>query len=278
MAQVYFSENIPKPYIGMRESAQELTGENILLIHDLYPFDPKSPLKFMDRWQEKKWIKKQVTATETVFVLSEFTKEALIHFIPEAQNKAIVRAPKANSAYSQTDEDARDAIRYQNTGGDAYFIYKGPIHPAANIISLLKGFSIFKKRIGSNMKMVLCGPQGSYSADIMDSLEYYKYKNEVLLFPNSGPWEEQSLISSAYALVHTCPFERFGIPVLHAMKAGVPVLTGENSSMSEFCGMAGMYFNAQEPEDIGEKLIRIYNDEQMRSEMIGTGLIRTSEN
>jgi hypothetical protein len=62
------------------------------------------------------------------------------------------------------------------------------------------------------------------------------------------------------------------------MKAGVPVLTDENSSMSEFCGMAGMYFNAQEPEDIGEKLIRIYNDEQMRSEMIGTGLIRTSEN
>jgi len=69
-------------------------------------------------------------------------------------------------------------------------------------------------------------------------------------------------------------FERFGIPVVNAMKAGVAVLTAENSCMAEFTGMAGMFFNEKDPQEIGNKLIRIYNDEQMRSEMIGTGLLR----
>jgi glycosyltransferase involved in cell wall biosynthesis len=64
------------------------------------------------------------------------------------------------------------------------------------------------------------------------------------------------------------------MPVLDALKAGVAVLTAEESSMSEMTGMAGMFFNEKDAADLGEKLIRVYNDEQMRNEMIGTGLSR----
>jgi hypothetical protein len=39
--------------------------------------------------------------------------------------------------------------------------------------------------------------------------------------------------------------------------------------------MAGMYFNENDPADLGEKLIRIYKDEQMRQDMIGTGLSKS---
>jgi glycosyltransferase involved in cell wall biosynthesis len=124
------------------------------------------------------------------------------------------------------------------------------------------------------MKLVLAGPQGEYSANILTDLASYKYRNDVLLMEHLLPVDESSIISAAYAMVHPCRFERFGIPLVNAMKAGVAVLTAENSSMAEFTGMAGMFFNEKDPQDIGDKLIRIYNDEQMRSEMIGTGLLR----
>jgi hypothetical protein len=61
------------------------------------------------------------------------------------------------------------------------------------------------------------------------------------------------------------------------MKSGVAVLTAENSSMSEFAGMVGMFFNEKDANDIGDKLIRIYKDEQVRAEMIGTGLTMTQQ-
>jgi len=61
--------------------------------------------------------------------------------------------------------------------------------------------------------------------------------------------------------------------VLMSMKLGVSVVVVDNSTHAELSGMAGMFFQENDPLDIGEKLIRIYRDEQMRSDMIGTGLI-----
>ena len=104
----------------------------------------------------------------------------------------------------------------------------------------------------------------------MLSLDTYKYKEDIIIkHPQDG---DADLIAASYALVHPCRWERFGFSVLKAMKSGVAVLTTEHSAMSEFTGMAGMFFNEKDPSDIGEKMIRIYKDEQMRQDMIGTGL------
>ena len=278
MANVYFKEKVPAAFEGMRKYAKAMADENIFVVHDLYPFEPSAGTGFLEKWQQKKWFKDGIRNNERVRVFSRFTQEALEKMFPEAKGKIEIVQPQADSECYQNDEDARDAIRYQFTQGDAYFIYRGPVHAAANIISLLKGFSIFKKKIGSNMRLVLCGPQGAYSTEILAAVDNYKYKNDLIWVTQPTAWEEQSLLSSAYALVHPCRWERFGIPIFNAMKSGVAVLTVENSSMAEFAGMAGMFFNEKDANDIGDKLIRIYKDEQVRAEMIGTGLTMTEKN
>ena len=126
--------------------------------------------------------------------------------------------------------------------------------------------------MGSNMKLVLCGPISKKSKALIVSLDTYKYKEDVII--KHDVLEDAELIAASYALVHPCRWERFGFSVLKAIKSGVAVLTVENSAMSEFAGMAGMLFNEKNPDDIGEKLIRIFKDEQMRQDMIGTGLSR----
>jgi len=164
-------------------------------------------LVFWDSYRENKWLKKSVQTTENVFVFSSHTKTEVLKYFPQVRDKISVLAPVAEELHRPTDEDARDVVRYQFTQGDAYFLYRGPVHPAANIIELLKGFSIFKKRIGSNMKLVLAGPQGEYSANILTDLESYKYRNDVLLMEHLLPVDESSIISAAYAMVHPCRHE-----------------------------------------------------------------------
>lgn len=275
MANVYLKEKIPAEFEGMRKNAKALADENVFVVHDLYPFDPSTGTGFLENWKQKKWYSHGIRNNDKVRVFSQFTCSALEKKFPESKGKVDVVLPVADSECYQNDEDARDSIRYQYTQGDAYFLYRGPIHAAANIIPLLKGFSIFKKKIGSNMRLVLCGPQGAYSSEILAAVNNYKYRNDLIWITQPTAWEEQSLLSSAYALVHPCRWERFGVPIFNAMKSGVAVLTAENSSMSEFAGMAGMYFNEKDAADIGDKLIRIYKDEQVRAEMIGTGLVKT---
>lgn len=275
MSAFYHKEQIPSYCEGIRFHAEtQRPAENEIVVHDLYPFSKGNAVGFWERLQESRWLKKGISKAGSITVFTEYTKTAVARAHPGAAAKLVVKKPLANEACIPTDEDARDVVRYQFTQGDAFFLYRGPIHPAAELINMLKGFSIFKKKIGSNMKLVLCGPSGIYSIDLLAALELYKYKNDVVVTGVPSPYDLVSITAAAYALVHPCRWERFGLPVLDAMKAGVPVLTTEDSPMSELCGMAGMYFNEKDPEDIGEKMIRIYKDEQMRSDMIGTGFLR----
>lgn len=271
---MYYKKHIPDEYEAICIHTQKIKLHiDQLLIHDFYHISKGSSVGLWNRFLENRWLKKRVGLAKEIQVFSEQIKSELLQKLPKALHKVIIVKPFLAPDIKPIDEDARDVIRYQYTNGDAYFLYLGPIHSAANLINLLKGFSVFKKRLGSNMKLVLCGATGKFSNNILDALSNYKYREEVIISGKLTEIEKISLLSSAYALVHTCRWERFGLPVLTAMKLGVAVLVPENSTHALHAGMSGMYFNENDPADIGEKMIRIYRDEQMRSDMIGTGLL-----
>lgn len=275
MSGFYHNTIIPTAYERMRMHAATMKiDEETLVVHDLYHLSKNATLSFWEKRRENRWLKKGIASSKKIVVFSLYTKKELLKFFPEAEARIELQKLAAREGFVPIDEDARDVARYQFTQGDAYFLYRGPIHPAASLINLLKGFSIFKKKMGSNMRLAICGPRGSYSTDFLASIETYKYREDVVFIGPITDSEETALISSAYALVHPCRWERFGIPVVDAMKAGVAVLCVQDSVMSEYCGMAGMYFNENDPADIGEKLCRIYKEEPMREQMIGTGLLR----
>lgn len=271
----YYTTKVPLAYQGITNSIQFINEvQEGVVIHDLYLQSVNTQMGFWEKYQENRWLKKVMKEDTAVFVFTSYTKiqlekafagsKAVIHLLPPSFDEVLI----------PTDEDARDVMRYQYTQGDAFFLCAAPIHESANIIPLLKGYSQFKKRTGSNMKLVLTGVTGPFSSSIISAVETYKYRNDLVFLQGLTASDKRQLLCAAYALVHPCRWERFGMPVLDAMKAGVAVLTAEDSSMSEMAGMAGMFFNEKEGGEIGEKMIRVYNDEQMKNEMIGTGLSR----
>ncbi len=274
MQQIYYRQTIPIEYEGMLDTHAILPAtEDLACVFDCYHDDPHAAMSFVERWKERSWLKRNLLSGKKVRVFSSYTADQISKHYPKASANLIVQQPRVDEAYHPIDDDAKDIVRYNLTNGEAYFLYRGPIHPAASLTELLKGFSIFKKKMGSNMKLVLCGPISKKGNSFLHSIESYKYRDDLVLRQSFS--DDTELMSAAYALIHPCRWERFSFSVLKAMKAGVAVLTAADSAMSEFCSMAGMYFNEKDPNDIGEKLIRIYKDEQMRQEMIGTGLSKS---
>ncbi len=274
MQQIYYRQTIPIEFEGMLDTHAILpAAEDLVCVFDCYHDDPHAAMSFLEKWKERSWLKRNLLSGKKVRVFSSYTADQISKHYPKASANLIVQQPRVDEAYHPIDDDAKDIVRYNLTNGEAYFLYRGPIHPAASLTELLKGFSIFKKKMGSNMKLVLCGPISKKGNSFLHSIESYKYRDDLVLRQSFS--DDTELMSAAYALIHPCRWERFGFSVLKAMKAGVAVLTAADSAMSEFCSMAGMYFNEKDPNDIGEKLIRIYKDEQMRQEMIGTGLSKS---
>jgi len=57
------------------------------------------------------------------------------------------------------------------------------------------------------------------------------------------------------------------------MQCGVPVLTSENTSMQEAGGEAALYFNPENNLDIADKMMTIYKDEKLRTQLFEAGFI-----
>ena len=123
----------------------------------------------------------------------------------------------------------------------------------------------------SNLKLVLAGRLAWKYKDFVESLKTYKYREDVVLTGYLNEEELVNVIGSAYALLYPSLWEGFGVPVLEAMQSGVPVITSENSAMQEIAEDAALYINPVDHNDIAEKMMLLYKDENLRLQLIGRG-------
>jgi glycosyltransferase involved in cell wall biosynthesis len=242
-----------------------------LVVHDLgYLHQPgsykKTHLLYLKRFTPA-FIKK----AKTLITVSNFSRKDIVAQYKTDESKVCVVYNGVKDVFVPTSFDEQMIVKEKYTAGAEFFIYAGAIHPRKNLVNLLKAFSIFKRRLKSSMKLVLAGRLAWKNDEFLTLLNTYKYKDDVLL---TGYLEEKDLaglMGAAYALVYPSLSEGFGVPVIEAMKCGVPVLTSKDSSMEEIGEDAALYFDPRNIEDIADKLMRIYKDETERKGLIKKG-------
>ncbi|MFY9484469.1 MAG: glycosyltransferase family 1 protein [Patescibacteria group bacterium] len=75
----------------------------------------------------------------------------------------------------------------------------------------------------------------------------------------------------ATVLVYPSLSEGFGLPVLEAMAAGVPVVTSKNSAMAEFANGGALLINPRDPREIAAAVKRILNDPKLATKLSHEG-------
>ncbi|MFI5128551.1 MAG: glycosyltransferase family 4 protein [Chitinophagales bacterium] len=242
-----------------------------LVVHDLsflhFPsFIPKSHYLFY-----KHYTAKFLDKAKSIVTVSEFSKKDIALQYKIDETKIVVVPNAARKIFHPLAETEKEALKTKMTNGKEYFIYAGSIHPRKNLITLLKAFSIFKKKQMSNWKLVLTGRLAWKNKDFIEILKTYKYRDDVVMTGYVPETELVQMIGSAYALVYPSLWEGFGVPVLEAMCCDVPVITSKNSAMQEIAKEAALFADANDHHDFAEKLILLYKDETLRGRLIQKG-------
>lgn len=243
----------------------------LLTLHDIafikHPqFVPKQQRLFYQLFN-KKFIQK----ASRINTVSDFSKKEIAQHYRISEEHIDVIQNGIKPIFRPLTWEEREEVKNQYTQGTEFFLCTGTLQPRKNLITLLKAFSIFKKRQRSSMKLVIAGRKGWGMEEFEEKLSTFKFREDVLLTGYLADDELAKLTGAAYAMVYPSFYEGCGVPVLEAMQAGVPVITTSNSAMSSICENAAVYAAPSVPDEWAIHMNLLYSNESYRSQLIERG-------
>lgn len=153
-----------------------------------------------------------------------------------------------------------------------YFIYSSRLSSETKKhLELIKAFEIFKERTNAPHRLVLAGSDGNYTEVIHKAVYDSEYASEILIIGHFPQESLQKLYCGSTACVFPAVNEGVGLPVIEAMACGVPVLCSNQGALVEMAGMAPLYFNSDDIEEIALDMQKIVEDKDLSSLMIQKG-------
>ena len=101
-----------------------------------------------------------------------------------------------------------------------------------------------------------------------------RHKDDVVFIGRADAEELSKLLGSSLGLVYASFFEGFGIPILEAFNAEVPVITSNCTSMPEVAGDAALLVDPHRVDAIRDAMVRLADDAMLRDELVAKGRIQ----
>jgi glycosyltransferase involved in cell wall biosynthesis len=242
-----------------------------LLLNDLTFFYNPSAIKRSQLFFYKRCLPDFLRKANAIATISAtFKKDLFLQYkIPEDKINIIYTAAK--DFFLPIDEKGKEETKRKYCNEKNYFIYTGVIHSHKTLTILLKSFSVFKKRLKSNWKLLITGTIQKESKGFHESLKTYKYRDDIVLTGSVKDEDMVKLIGSAYALIHSIKWNEVGLAVLEAMNCHIPVIASASPLINEIAGDAALYVNTGDYTDIADKMMLLYKDETLRNSLVEKG-------
>jgi glycosyltransferase involved in cell wall biosynthesis len=223
--------------------------------------------------------KKMIKASAVILVDSEVGKEDVINFYNTDRNKIIVLPYLAPNYLNRnlSSEDASQLLSTLSLPKDFVF-YPAQFWPHKNHLNIVKALKYLKDK-GEIVNVVLSGSKKEEWGMFEQMMSYVKehgLEKQVYYVGYVDNATMSALYKCARALIMPTFFGPTNIPVLEAWVMGCPVIYSNIRGCREQLGDAGLLIDPQDPEDIGRKISSLWNNEELRKDLIQKGFIRVS--
>jgi len=235
-----------------------------LLISDLSFLQSHKIVKKSQAGFYKKNTAAFLAKAKAIASVSEFSKKLIAdHYKINAEDISIIH-PGIDEIFKPLDWEEQEIIKEKYAEGKAYFLCS----ENSNLINLLKAFSFFKKRQKSNMLLLIAG---NADENFKKELKTYKFRNEVKLLEDLDKTDLAKITASAYAMLYPVFYNDIALPALQALQCNVPVITSDTGALTSIFGEAALYINPENFEDIAQKMMLVFKDEDKAKKLVNAG-------
>lgn len=237
----------------------------IVTVHGLeYEFCPEA-YSMWERLYMRWSIRNSCQWASRIISVSENTKQDLVRLYGVSEGK--IRVVSEGVSIEKSEIESR-----RPESDSPYFLFVGRIETRKNVARIVEAFDQFKDKCRTAHRLVLAGKPGYGFDEFKRQLEQSSRRSDIVELGYVGEERKRELLRGAAGFLFPSLYEGFGLPILEAQAAGVPVVTSKTSSLPEVAGAAGAAFvDPESAEDIALGIEKIALESDFRSAIIENG-------
>jgi len=179
------------------------------------------------------------------------------------------------------DPDPRVAARLltMKTAGGPDWLFVGRLVPSKAQHDLIKALWAYHRLYDERARLHLVGPapSGRYLTALRDFVADLGLERSVRFAGEVSDAALAAYYEAADVYVSLSVHEGFGVPLLEAMRVGVPVVALDTGAVADTVGGAGLILAGAEPSLVAAAVDRVWRDDALRRALAGAGRERTSD-
>jgi alpha-1,3-rhamnosyl/mannosyltransferase len=251
----------------------------VATLHDALPIS--HPEWCNPRWRRgKNWLQKAAARkADHVIAVSHFAVDELVAcFGIDPKRVSVVHNGIDEAWLTPPDPAAVQATLAAHDLREGYFLFVGTLQPRKNLDRVIAAWEQLPAPIRAARQLVVVGAPGWSAQATAARLDAARERGEnmVWLQQLTDSTALRHLYAGASVFVFPSLYEGFGIPVIEAMGAGVPVLTSNTSSLPEVSGGAALEVDPCDVGAIAAGMRALADESALRSHCIAAGLARAA--
>jgi len=209
-----------------------------------------------------------------VCVQAQWTKQDVINHYGIAEEKIVV-IPWGSvfHAYEAPSVAIQRATVEKYGLPDQFFFYPAVTWPHKNHECILRALHLLKSEHGSTPHVYFTGASTEHRSTLDKLAQDLSVSDQVHFLGFLTAEELQAVFGAATAMVFPSKFEGFGLPILEAFQARLPVLSSSATTLPEVAKDAALYFDPDSPAELASLMQTILDVPEVRQELISKGTL-----
>lgn len=205
---------------------------------------------------------------DQIITVSEFTRRRLAELYPETASitTAVPLGVDADRFSSRREGTPPPALPCRGP----FLLMVGSVEKRKNIETAIRAFELLRSEV-RDLELVIAGLDGHRAADVTAAIAASPVRGAIHRLGFVDEPMLAALYRDASVFLYPSLYEGFGLPILEAMAAGVPVITSNHGAMAEAAGSAALLVPATDAAALAEAVHALLFDGERARRLVELG-------